>query len=124
LRLIRQAPLYCHHQVVAEYRMSDQQTSRRWHVMLKSDFCIQRRQWRFVRGHRFYEEAYYDGMAFLRARYGERALWQMVADARSGQWAQALKAFWVLLRCYPTGLLVLFKDKARKSFFIRKQSSS
>jgi glycosyltransferase involved in cell wall biosynthesis len=124
LRLIRQAPLYCHHQIVAEYRMADQQMSKRWHVMLKWDFYIQRKQWPFVRGNRYYEEAYYDGMAFLRARYGERALWQMVADARSGQWTQALKTFWVLLRCYPAGLVGLFKGKVGRLFVIPKQGSS
>jgi glycosyltransferase involved in cell wall biosynthesis len=123
LRLIRQAPLYCHHQPIAEYRMTDQQMSRRWHVMLKWDFHVLRSQWRFVRGHHLYEDAYYEGMAWSRARYGERALWQMVADVRSGQWAQALKAFWVLLMCYPVGLVGLFKGKACKLFFIRRQSS-
>lgn len=123
LRLIRLAPLYCHHQVIAEYRMSDQQTTRQWYVMLKSDYYIQRKQWRLVRGNRLYQDAYRDGMSFLRARYGERAVWQMVADARSGQWAQAIYGFWVLLRCYPAGLVNLFRIKARKSLFMRKQSS-
>jgi glycosyltransferase involved in cell wall biosynthesis len=124
LRLIRQAPLYCHHQLIAEYRQTDQQTSRRWYLMLKGNSYVLRRQWPFVRGNRLYEEAYYDGMALVRAQYGERALWQMVADARLGQWMQAVKAFWVLLRCYPTGLFNLLKVKARKSYFIRKLGSS
>ncbi len=124
LRLIRQVPLYCHHQLVAEYRVTDHQMSRQWHVMLKWNFHVMRAQWRFVRGHRLYEDAYYEGIARSRARYGERALWQMVADARSGQWAQAFKAVWVLLRCYPAGLVSLFKGKARRLFFIRKQGSS
>jgi glycosyltransferase involved in cell wall biosynthesis len=122
-RLSREAPLYCHHQLVAEYRLTDQQASRRWHVMLKGDLRVIRAQWRFVRGHRLYEEAYYQGIANSRAVNGERALWQMVADARSGQWPRALQAFQVLLTCYPAGLVNLFKVKARKSFFIRKQGS-
>ena len=123
LRLIRQASLYCHHQVIAEYRMSGQQKTNLWYTMLESDFFMQRRQWPLVRGNPHYEEAYYDGMAFLRARYGERALWQMVADVRTCKWRQVFKAFWVLLRCYPNGLLNLFKLKVQKSFFIRKKSS-
>jgi glycosyltransferase involved in cell wall biosynthesis len=120
LRLSRQAPLHCHHQLVAEYRVSDQQLTRQWHVMLKSDYSIQRKQWPLVRGNPTYEKAYRDGMAFLRNRYGERALWQMVSDARAGQWRRASTAFWILLRCYPSGLLNLFKGKARKLFLIRK----
>jgi glycosyltransferase involved in cell wall biosynthesis len=124
LRLSRQAPLYCHHQLVAEYRLTDQQASRRWYVMLKWDFRVIRLQWRFVRGHRLYEEAYYQGIANSRALNGERALWQMVADARSGQWAQAFQAFWVLFRCYPTGLYNLFKGKAYSLLLLRRQGSS
>ena len=85
--------LYCHHQLMAEYRVTDRQASRKWDVMLKADFYIQRRQWRFVRGHRFSEEAYYDGMAFVRTRYGEHALWQMVPDARSGSGRKPSRRF-------------------------------
>ena len=123
LRLSRHAPLYCHHQLIAEYRLTDEQASRRRHVMLKWDFHVLRMQWRFVHGHPLYEEAYYQGIVNSRALNGERALWQMVLDARSGQWARAFQAFWVLLRCYPTGLLNLFKGKAHR-LLIRKQGSS
>jgi glycosyltransferase involved in cell wall biosynthesis len=124
LRLIRQTPLYCHHQQIAEYRVTEQQMSRRWYVMLKWDLHVLHAQWPFVVGHSFYEDAYYEGIAFARATYGERALWQMVADARSGQWAQALQAFWLLLRWYPQGILNLFKGKARSLLLFRKQGSS
>lgn len=88
--------------------------------MLNWDVRVLRAQWPFVRGHSVYEDAYYEGIAFAQATYGERALWQMVANARSGQWAEAIKAFRVLLRCYPQGLLNLFKLKASNSFGIRK----
>lgn len=124
LRLSRQARLYCHHQRVAEYRMTDQQRSRLWHVMFRWYFYVLRTQWPFVRGHRLYEEAYRKGIAQSRATYGERALWQMVADGRSGRLTEAFQAFWVLLRCYPAGLVDLFKGKASKSFFFWKQRSS
>jgi hypothetical protein len=98
--------------------------SRRWHVMLKWDVYVMRAQWPFVRGSRCYRDAYDDGLRRIRARYGERALWQMVADGRSGQWTQVFKAFWVLLRYYPAGLVNLFKSKALKLFFIRRLGSS
>ena len=124
LRLSREIPLYCHHQLVAEHRLTDQQASRRWYVMLEGDFYALWSQWRFIRGHPSYEEAYYQRISLSRAGYGERALWQMVADARSGQWARAVKAFEVLLRCYPSGLLNLFKGKLTRVFFIRKVGSS
>jgi hypothetical protein len=123
LRLIRQAPLYCHHQLIAEYRQTDTQMSRRWHIMLKEHVHIWRAQWRFVRGHRLYEEAYFAGIACARAIFGERALWQMVTDVRSGQWTLAIKAFWALLTCYPVGLVNLLVGKARKILLIEKQSS-
>lgn len=124
LRLIKQVPLYCHHEIVGEYRVTDQQMSRRWHVMLRWSLHVLRTQRAFVRGYRPYEEAYFLAMSKIRANYGERALWQMVVDARSGQWMRAIKAFIVLLRCYPIGLLNLFKSKATRVFYIRKLGSS
>jgi glycosyltransferase involved in cell wall biosynthesis len=123
LRLIRHVPLFCHHQVIAEYRLTDEQASRRWHVMLRSSIHVLRAQWPFVRGHRLYGEAYYVAIARVRAHYGERALWQMVADARSGQWARALQAFRVLLTCYPAGLVNLLVGKARRMLSVQNKSS-
>ena len=124
LRLIKQAPLYCHHQIVGEYRITDQQASRYWHFVLKWGVQVMRSKWRLVCGNPLYEEGYSVGLTRLRSRYGERALWQMVADARSGQRVQALRALWVLLRCYPFGLVSLFKSKMHKIFPIRKLGSS
>jgi glycosyltransferase involved in cell wall biosynthesis len=123
LRLSRQAPLYCHHQLVAEYRVTEQQASRRWYFMLQSGIHVIRSQWPFVRGHLNYEDAYYEGLAGVRTEYGERALWQMVADARSGQWARALQAVRVLLTCYPAGLVNLLVGKARRMLSVQNQSS-
>jgi hypothetical protein len=50
--------------------------------------------------------------------------WKMVADGQSGRVTEAFQAFWVLLRCYPAGLVDLFKGKASKSFIFWKQRSS
>ena len=120
LRLIKQTPLYCHHQIIGEYRVTAEQMSRRWHIMLQSGVHVMRLKWRFVQGNPLYEDSYYEGLARLRARYGEMALWQMVADARSKQWAKVLKTLWVLLKCYPQGVLTLLKDKGRSLFLLRK----
>ena len=120
LRVIRQAPLYCHHRIVAEYRTSDEQMSRRWHTMLKWSMRVLQAQRPFLSRHPLYEDAYHVAIAKVRAHYGERAVWQMMPDARAGQWGRAIEAFGVLLRYYPMGLVNLLRGKARKLFFAKR----
>jgi glycosyltransferase involved in cell wall biosynthesis len=112
LRIARRYPIYCHHQVVAEYRRYSSQMSRKWDLMFDTQMAALQGQWKWIRGQPVYEEAYREGIQRCRHHYGERALWQMVQLARSGEYAAALRHFKVLAHRYPKGLLRLAAGKA------------
>jgi hypothetical protein len=104
LRIVGQFPIYCHHQVVAEYRLHEGQMTRRWHCSLMYSMKVFRSQRAYVKQYPQYRDAYETGVAHFQRAWGEPLLWQTIALARAGGWARALKLFWVLLRYYPRGL--------------------
>ncbi|WP_447977174.1 glycosyltransferase family 2 protein [Candidatus Nitrospira bockiana] len=111
LRLARRTPLYCHHEVIAEYRRKAHQLSRQWDVMLKWGMHVLRAQRPHLRAQAAYRDAYREGLARCRTRYGELALWQMVALARRGEWRRAGRFLAVLAACYPQGLAAVIEGK-------------
>jgi glycosyltransferase involved in cell wall biosynthesis len=121
LRLARRYPIYCHHEVVAEYRRYSSQMSQKWDLMLSTQLAVLRCQWQEVRGHPLYEEAYREGMQVCRDYYGEQALWRMVALARSSDYKAALRYFRVLARWYPKGLYALAAGKISR--LLRRSAS-
>jgi glycosyltransferase involved in cell wall biosynthesis len=104
LRITRLFPIFCHHTLVAEYRLHEGQMTRLWHHSLMYSMKVFHSQRVYVRQHPQYRDAYETGVAHFRQAWGERLLWQTIALARAGGWARALKFFWVLLRYYPQGL--------------------
>jgi len=104
--------MYCHHTVIAEYRWHDEQTSRRWDVMLQSAMQMLQSHIDGVAGHPAYERAWEEGLERRQRMYGDPLLWAMVAAARQGNWFRAIRFFRVLLRHYPKGLWTLVRHKA------------
>lgn len=113
-RLARKAPFYCHHEVIAEYRRVEGQMSQQWVKMLRWQMRVLRAQRRVIRGQAVYEEAYREGLARCRDRYGEQALWQTVAMARQGRWRTVGRALPTLLVYYPQGVAGLLRAKMKK----------
>ncbi|GAC1424492.1 MAG: hypothetical protein NVSMB6_25420 [Burkholderiaceae bacterium] len=111
LRLARTASVYCHHEVIAEYRRHENQMSQKWDVMLSTAMAMLQSQWRYVKGRPEYEEAWQAGVAFRQKLYGPTLTWSMVGHARSGDWAGAWRCLRVLLRWYPQGLGTLIGQK-------------
>jgi glycosyltransferase involved in cell wall biosynthesis len=111
LRLARRWPLHCHHDVISEYRRSAGQMSKRSDVMLKTGMDVLRRQWPYARQRPVYREAYREGVYHCRRRYGEEAVWQLVARARRLEFAAAFRALRILLFYHPQGLVDLVKGK-------------
>ena len=116
-RIARTHPIYCHHELVAEYRRYGSQLSRQWDVMLASALSVLRAQWPHVKGHPQYVEAYRDGTKRFRTVYGDPLLWQMVFVARQRRWRTAFKYLRVLLACYPAGLAGLLRQKLLRRRF-------
>jgi len=115
LRVARLYPMHCHCVVVAEYRRHENQMSRKWDVMLQQTMGVMAAQWPYVRGNRAYEAAYREGVRRHQRNCGDPLLWEMVAEARTGNWRRAMHDLRVLFDCYPNGLGQLFKWKLKKA---------
>jgi len=79
--------------------------------MLRSNMNVLYRQWPYARQEPVYLEAYREGIVHCRRRYGEEAVWQMVARARRGEVAGAFRALRILLFYHPQGLVDLLRGK-------------
>ncbi|MEP6886701.1 MAG: glycosyltransferase [Nitrospirales bacterium] len=116
LRIARTAAVYCHHEVIAEYRRHTSQMSQKWEVMLDTAMAMLQSQWRYVKGKPDHEDAWRAGMSFRQGLYGPALTWTMVASARSGDWSRALRCLGVLLRWYPKGLALLISHKLSRVY--------
>jgi GT2 family glycosyltransferase len=116
LRVARRFPVYCHHNVIAEYRRHEHQTSQRWDLMLRYAMEMLRSQADAVEGHPEYEQARRAGVEHRRRMYGDPLVWATVAAARSHDWQQARKFLRVLLRWYPQGVLSLIRHKMERLY--------
>jgi glycosyltransferase involved in cell wall biosynthesis len=116
LRIARTGAVYCHHEVIAEYRRHANQMSQKWEVMLSTAMAMLQSQWRHVQGRPAHEEAWHAGLSFRRRLYGPAVTWTMVTSVRSGDWPRALRCLGVLMRWYPQGLSMLISHKAARVY--------
>lgn len=114
LRVTRLHPIYCHHEIIAEYRRHSAQMSRKWGIMLSSGVAAMREQLPYITGNTIYEEAYQSGIRQYQNACGQPLIWQMVDDARHGRWRAAAKALWIVVRLYPEGLRQLLRGKLQR----------
>ncbi|MDQ6733561.1 MAG: hypothetical protein M3Z35_05500, partial [Nitrospirota bacterium] len=89
LRIARTAPIYCHHEVIAEYRRHTNQMSQKWDVMMSTAMAILQAQRHYMKGRPDYEDAWRAGVLFRQKLYGPALTWAMVASARSKDWSRA-----------------------------------
>ena len=111
LRVARQYPIYCHHELIAEYRRHASQMSQEWGLMLSSGIAAMREQLPYVKGHPLYEKAYQCGVLQYQKACGPPLIWQMVRDVKQRRWRKAARQFWILVRLYPSGLRQLVWSK-------------
>ncbi|SRR6266446_3527033 len=105
LRVARQAPIVCHHELVAEYRRHDANMSLNAALMLSASLRVLARQRKHVRGHTHLEEAYREGLTFWRRVYGESLLDEVSMRMRTGVSKRTtVRLLLLLLRYYPHGL--------------------
>jgi glycosyltransferase involved in cell wall biosynthesis len=98
LRIARQYPIHCHHEVIAEYRRHSGQNSQRLAMMLATVIKMLEAQQPYIKGHPEYRNAYRSGIRQRRSLYGETIFWQGVEAAKQGQWSTAVTCFSVLLK--------------------------
>jgi glycosyltransferase involved in cell wall biosynthesis len=127
LRIARRFPLYNHGEIVAEYRRRHGTTrsSNRAH-MLSAAVAVLRSQWKYVRKHERYTEAYKVGMRRRQSTHGDPLVEDVRAQVQEREWGQVLQGALVLLRYYPRGLalLLLPKRHMQRRILARRLQSS
>jgi glycosyltransferase involved in cell wall biosynthesis len=105
LRIARRFKLFCHDRIVSEYRLHGSSMSRNPELMLSTTLDVFRTEEKFIGGDRERMEAYREGMATWKRKYG-RELALQLAKMRMRCDTQTLKRkILTLLREYPTGLV-------------------
>lgn len=105
LRTARLAPVCCHRNVVAEYRLHGTNSSRNSVMMLTNTLQVLSDQLRFVRNSPRHLLAYAYGWAFWRRKYGRQLTREMATVGRSCSYR--LTVWWMLLKAYPLGVLIV-----------------
>jgi glycosyltransferase involved in cell wall biosynthesis len=121
LRIVRQYPVACHHQVVAEYRRHLMQMSANLPLMLTAGIHTLNFQRPFIKGRKEYEEAYRHGVRRCRLLYGDPLVWEMVTIAKLGRWRTAFRYLWVLIRYHPHGLGDMLQKKLHTTITSARQ---
>jgi GT2 family glycosyltransferase len=121
LRVARRFPIYCHDQVVLEYRQHDANMSNNSALMLRTHIDVLRSQRKFVKGNEPYEVALKRGIKVARDDYGERLASEVQNHLSERRWGSAAWGMWVLLRYYPQALTrYVGKDSLSKKMRLPK----
>jgi glycosyltransferase involved in cell wall biosynthesis len=111
LRIARHHPIFCHEQVVTEYRQHDLSTSRKTVQMMRSSLNVMNGQRGLVRGDPMAERALREGIRHWQAKYGEQLIVAVRRQLRAREWRQALPPLIGLLQYHPGGF---FRHACRK----------
>lgn len=103
LRIAQAFPIFCHNQVIVEYRQHRQNLSRDISGMLEATLRVYDTQRGFVTGNKDYEVVWVNGRNWWRRRWGRNIPYEAVRKIRAGQFLAAFRAVCVGLRCYPQG---------------------
>jgi glycosyltransferase involved in cell wall biosynthesis len=113
LRIAKTFPIFCHGEVVLEYRKHDSNMTRNFAEMLKTSMVVRRSHKKYVKRSRIHKAALEDGIRAAQKDYGEKLIRAVRSQMRSRQWKRVLTDTLALLRYYPEGLARL---AARKLF--------
>jgi len=114
LRIARTYPIYCHHEVIAEYRRHGAQASQKFDIMLKSSLAALKLQRGHIKRNPTYREAYKSGILFRQGLYEGALHQQIVTDIKKQRWHRASEALLIFLRYHPRGLANVLWNKLRK----------
>jgi glycosyltransferase involved in cell wall biosynthesis len=110
-RIARQFPIYCHGEVIAEYRKHGTSMTRTGELMLKYNLAALRRQWKYVKRSSPHRQAYNTGIKFWKEAWGRYVVNQVRAAVAEGAWKRAIQGGWALLRFCPSHLALVTGDK-------------
>src|SRR5215467_9998029 len=105
LRIARHQRIWCHDQVIAEYRQHDTSTSRKPMLMMRSTLNVMRAQRDAVRGDPSAKWALRQGIRHSQHRYGEQLINAVRKQVRAREWKSAISALIGLLQHHPLGFV-------------------
>jgi glycosyltransferase involved in cell wall biosynthesis len=114
LRVARTYPIYCHHEIIADYRRHGAQSSQKYDIMLKNSHKVLRMQRDYVERNAVYREALESGMLFRQRLYERGLIEQILSEIEKCNWQRAAQALSVLVRSHPRGLVNALWNKLRK----------
>jgi len=103
LRIARHHSIWCHDQVVTEYRQHDLSTSRRPMQMMRSSLNVMNGQRSAAKGNPMAERALREGIRHWQREYGEQLINTVRKQLRAREWRQALPSLIGLLQYHPGG---------------------
>ena len=101
LRVTAVRPVFCHGEIVAEWRLHDANASYDPLRMLRSTVRTHRRQRRQVASDPGLREAYNTGRRFWEDRYGNAAIESLLRHIRGGEWRRTAALIVTLVRYSP-----------------------
>lgn len=104
LRLTRRGPVYCHGELVAQYRRHGANMTLNRAMMLQAELTVLRRQWPHVRRDPELVEALWEGLHRAQDYHGGRLARDIRAHAAIGQLEPAWRGGLSLLRHHPGAL--------------------
>ena len=107
LRVGRDFPFYCHHQVIADYRQHPMALTRDPAKMLRVTHSVLRARSSGGGGDSHGRHAYRQGLAFASSYYGPRLVESIREGIAAGRLAEAARDVVTLARHHPAGLAKL-----------------
>ena len=114
LRIARNHRIWCHGNIVSEYRQHDANFSRKPGLMLRSTLDVIHAQRECVRGDKLAERALRRATSKAHRLYGEPLVDSVGKLLHAHEWRHAVSALAALLQYYPTGLLEHARRKLRR----------
>ena len=106
LRIARKFPVYCHNQIIVEYRRHCKNQSRRNNAReLVSTLCVLDAQKEFVKKNVKYKKAYRIGIKRWKRQWGRWLPYDVAHNLMAGRFSYAVRCTFLLIRHYPQGML-------------------
>lgn len=125
LRVARQFPIFCHHQLVVQYRKHSANMSNDAGLMLASTLSVLKKQLRHIEGNQELRAAYDKGLQRYTSYYGDKLIIQIYERFLQGHLIDAAFGVYILVRFYPNRFLIYARRKiASHISFFRKEPPS
>jgi hypothetical protein len=115
LRIARSFPIYCHDEVVVEYRKLETNNVYRSGLVLRSIIIVLKSQRNYIKGHKQYKEAYKRGIRTAQGNFSELLRSKARVQMQERKWQLALRSLAESIRYSPQGRVSVLRGDVRES---------